>query len=221
MLPRARSFAALLFLLVTTTTISARAEDAMTSLSDGRAGTIWFASQTPAGADQYLSDFGAAPAVVVSGVLAIPEGAAGRVPAVVTSHSAGGVSRDRDVAWADWFATQGIGSFVVDSFGPRGVKGFSGQPSIFATVADQFAALRLAPVCFVAEGGSLRGCDAEYDTDTRAMKRLDTGAIVPADRIAEYYRSCSARGVHLGGDRDAREGARQEVAAFIGLLRQR
>lgn len=312
---------------------SAIAQEAATSLADGRSGTIWFASRTPINADQYLGDFESAPVVLVSGVLSLPETSPGRLPAVVLSHSAGGVSRDRDLAWAEWLASQGIAAFVVDSFGPRGVKGFAGQPSVFATVADQFAALRLlathpridpgqivamglsrggmaslyavldpvsrvgapdgarfaahialypdcsvrymanrltgapvlmllggaddlaapepclrhagwlrskgidaravvypgarhlfdgtAPVNFVADGGSARKCNAEYDADTRIFRRLDLNLAVAPEQVGEYFRSCAERGVHLGGDTDARASSRAEVVTFLTSLRSR
>jgi dienelactone hydrolase len=118
------------------------AEPPVVSLADGRDGTIFFASSTPTGSDQYLGEPQGAPAVVVSGVLRLPAGA-GKVPAIVLTHSAGGVSKDRDLVWADRFIANGMATFVVDSFGPRDVKGFANQPSSFASVADVFAALRL------------------------------------------------------------------------------
>ena len=65
------------------------------------------------------------------------------LPAVVLSHSAGGVSAGHDFEWAEHLRTAGMAAFVVDSFGPRGVTGFDHQPSVFASVADVFAALRL------------------------------------------------------------------------------
>jgi dienelactone hydrolase len=55
------------------------------------------------------------------------------VPAVVLSHSAGGVSADRDLAWAERFTSIGIAVFVVDSFTSRGV---ANQPDFAASVAD-------------------------------------------------------------------------------------
>lgn len=113
------------------------------SLADGRQGDVAFVSATPSGPEQYLRGVqGDAPPVVVRGTLLLPAGE-GRVPAVVLSHSAGGVSADRDLAWAERLRAAGMAVFVVDSFGPRGVTGFDRQPSVFASVADVFAALRL------------------------------------------------------------------------------
>src|SRR5580704_1715669 len=118
-----------------------RAESAVVSLTDGRDGTIFFASSTPTDLDSYLGAAKRAEAVV-SGFLRFP-GGTGPVPAIVLSHSAGGVSRDRDLAWAERFTSWGMAAFVVDSFTSRGVKGFGNQPSFAASVADVYAALRL------------------------------------------------------------------------------
>jgi hypothetical protein len=91
-----------------------RAESLVFSLADGRAGTILFTSSTPTGPDQYLENPQEAPAAVISGVLRFPDGS-DRVPAIVLTHSSGGVSQDRDLAWADRFNLSGMATFVVDS----------------------------------------------------------------------------------------------------------
>jgi dienelactone hydrolase len=302
------------------------AETPVASLADGRDGTVFFASSTPSGPDQYLADPQAAPAAVVSGVLRFPTGSA-RVAGVVLSHSAGGVSTDRDVAWAERLTAGGMATFVVDSFGPRGVTGFANQPSSFASVADVFAALHLLathpridpariavmgfsrggtvalvsalepvrrigapdglrfaahvalyPVCnvrylaeattgapvlmllggaddqapaepchrygawfqskgtvarvveypgayhlfdgtepahFVAQAVTAATCDLEYDIDARVLRRTDTGAVLTGAASGTYYRTCAARGIHVGGNDAARAGAEREIAAFF------
>jgi dienelactone hydrolase len=118
------------------------ADPPVASLADGREGTVFFTSSTPTGPDQYLSSPHEAPEVVVTGTLRLPAGD-GLVAAVVLTHSAGGVAKDRDLAWSDRFIADGLATFVVDSFGPRAVKGFANQPSLFASVADVYAALHL------------------------------------------------------------------------------
>ena len=320
------ALAALLLIGGLAPSVALGAEAPVASLADGRDGTIPFASSTPSGPDQYLGASGEAPPAVVSGLLRLPAGT-GRVPAVVLTHSAGGVSQDRDLAWAQRFVDAGLAAFVVDSFGPRGVKGFSGQPSIFASVADVYAALALLathprieasrialmgfsrggtvalvaalepvrrvgapggarfaahvalyPVCntrylarqvtaapvlmllgadddqappapcrryadwlrakgaqttvteyqgathlfdgtgplqFIAQAVSPAGCDLEYDADARQMRRADTGALLAGDDIGAYLATCSVRGVHVGGNADARAGAEREVPAFL------
>jgi dienelactone hydrolase len=303
-----------------------RAQSPVASLADGRDGTVFFTSSTPSGFDQYLEAPASASEAIVSGVLQLPAGS-GRVPAIVLTHSAGGVARDRDLAWADRFNAMGIATFVVDSFGPRGVRGFANQPSFVASIADVHAALALLashpridsrrialmgfsrggtvslsaalepvhrigaragerfaahialyPVCntrylagettrapilmllagaddqappepcrrygawfaakgvpvkvveykgahhlfdgaepvrFIAQAGTASSCDLEYDTESRTLRRADTGAVLAGAQIAAYSASCSGRGVHIGGDADTRAAAEREIAAFL------
>jgi dienelactone hydrolase len=303
-----------------------RAQSPVTSLADGHEGIIYFASSTPTGPDQYLGAPQQAPPAVVSGTLHVPA-SGGLVPAVVLTHSAGGVSKDRDLAWADRFNARGMATFVVDSFGPRDVKSFANQPSSFASVADVYAALHLLtthpridaarialmgfsrggtvalavalepvrrigaadgarfaahvalypgcntryvaaettgapilmllagaddqappepcrrygawfrskgepiniveypgahhlfdgtePVQFIAEAVTAANCDLEYDTDARALHRTDTGALLVGGQVGAYFRTCASRGVHIGGDPEARVAAEAEIATFF------
>jgi len=301
------------------------AQSPVISLADGRDGPIFFASSTPTGLDQYLETT-KAPETVVSGELRLPAGIE-RVPAVVLTHSAGGVSKDRDLAWAERLTSIGIAVFVVDSFTPRGVKGFANQPSFAASVADVYAALRLLvshpridptrvalmgfslggtvaltaalepvrrigapdsvrfaahvalypgcktrylaaeitgapmlmllgdaddqappepcrrygewfrnmgaaikvvvypgahhlfdgtePLHFIAQATTAGSCDTEYDIEARVLRRTDTGAVLAGSEIGTYFSTCSSRGVHIGGDSDARAGAKHDIAAFF------
>lgn len=302
------------------------AKSPVASLADGRDGTIFFASSTPAGPDQYLSEPKEAPAVVISGVLSLPPGR-GQVPAVVLTHSAGGVSKDRDMVWAGRLIASGMATFVVDSFGPRDVKGFANLPSSFASVADVYAALDLLtthprvnaariavmgfsrggtvalaatlepvrrigapdgarfaahvalypgcstrylaaettgapilmllagaddqappepcrrygawfrakgepikvveypgayhlfdgtqPMQFVPQAVTAARCDLEYDTDARALHRTDTGALLTGAEVDAYFDTCASRGVHVGGDTEARAAAEREITEFF------
>jgi hypothetical protein len=84
----------------------ARAEPRST-LADGAVGLVEFQSHTPPSqrpllTRSYLND----PAVTVSGVLTLPMAAAaalqreGRSPAVIVAHGIGGISDEREHAWA-------------------------------------------------------------------------------------------------------------------------
>src|SRR5262245_10396935 len=302
------------------------AQSPLASLADGRDGIVLFKSSTPTGFDQYLGAPTSASEAVVSGVLRLPAGS-GRVPAIVLTHSAGGVAQDRDLAWADRFNSMGIATFVVDSFGSRGVRGFANQPSFVASIADVHAALGLLashpridtkriglmgfsrggtvsltaalepvhrigaqtgtrfvahialypgcntrylaeettrapilmllggaddqtppepcrrygawfaakgvpvkvveypgahhlfdgaePVKFIAQAGTAASCDMEYNTDTRTLRRADTGEVLAGAQITAYFASCSGRGVHIGGDAAARAAAEREVTVFL------
>jgi hypothetical protein len=69
------------------------------------------------------------------------------------------------------------------------------------------------PLHFVPEAVTAPNCDLEYDTDTPAMQRTDTGALLTGARA--YFRSCTSRGIHIGGDAQARGAAEREIAAFL------
>jgi len=134
--------AAALFALTIACVAPAGAE-AVGDLRDGRAGRIDFASTTPANPSALMR--GTAPAATVTGTLYLPPGA-GRGPAMVVAHGSGGVSRGREGAWAARLVAQGVAAFVVDSFGPRGIRSTAtdqGQLSTAANVADALHALPL------------------------------------------------------------------------------
>lgn len=56
----------------------------------------------------------------LSGVLRLPRGTSGRVPAVVLQHGSGGVGA-REEYWSRYFNDFGIATFLVDSFSGRGI----------------------------------------------------------------------------------------------------
>lgn len=64
----------------------------------------------------------------ISGVFTRPEKADGNVPVMVIMHGSGGKSEIGTGEWSRYFLEMGIATFVVDSFGPRGIT---------ATAADQ------------------------------------------------------------------------------------
>jgi dienelactone hydrolase len=100
---------------------------------------------TPTGYFQLARRQGTAPATT-AGTLRLPAGSAERVPAVVISHGSGGVTEDREGWWAARLGEAGFATFVVDSFGPRGVRQTvtdQSQLSTAANVADALAALRV------------------------------------------------------------------------------
>jgi hypothetical protein len=70
-------------------------------------------------------------------------------------------------------------------------------------------------VHFIAEARTAGSCDAEYDIEARVLRRTDTGAVLSDKEIGPYFGSCSSRGVHIGGDSNARAGAEREIAAFF------
>lgn len=119
----------------------------VTDLSDGRRGHIVFESETPSGPTEFLA--GGAPSSIIDGDLVFPEetgSAPARVPAMVISHGSGGILADREPVWAERLRKQGVATFLVDSFAPRGIASTGADQSrlpLAASIADALHALRL------------------------------------------------------------------------------
>lgn len=139
----------------------------------------------------------------ISATLVRPSGD-GPFPAVVQLHGCGGLEA-QSYRWARWFADHGYVALVVDSFGPRRVKGDcrSGpdEPPITARFDDAFGALRyLRTLPFVrgdrvaaigwSQGGVYAIAVINGPSLERARKR---GVDVPAMGFA------AAIGVYPGG----------------------
>src|SRR5262249_3152810 len=69
---------------------------------------------------QFLTGDKNAKAVTIAGQLRFPQGASGRLPAVILQHGSGGVMGAHGL-WAKTFNEMGIASFLVDSFSGRGI----------------------------------------------------------------------------------------------------
>ena len=84
---------------------SVATRESQTTLSDGAVGTIAFRTYTPASQRPLLTrSYLNQPSTVISGVLSLPASTAlqrdGRSPAVILAHGTGGVSDEREYAWA-------------------------------------------------------------------------------------------------------------------------
>src|SRR6266849_566204 len=70
----------------------------------------------------------------IAGELRLPQGASGRLPAVILMHGSGGPG-PREEFWAKIFNEMGIASFRVDSFSGRGLTGVSAnQTALYASL---------------------------------------------------------------------------------------
>lgn len=79
------------------------------------------------------------------GDLAFPEGGVGRLPAMVVVHGSGGLGA-REARWAAFLRQQGIATFTIDYFGPRGVTAKSPtQPTPVGDVTQAVARLAEHP----------------------------------------------------------------------------
>lgn len=174
--------------------------DPVASLADGRAGRIEFSSVTPGGPTELVRRSYPAAGTTVTGTLALPPAANGRLPAMVIAHGSGGILPGREDAWAARLNALGIATFVVDSFTPRGLQSTSrdqSRLSTMANLADALAALRLLathpridPARIGVMGFSRGGQVALYS----ALEPLRRGMIDGNLRFAAHvalYPSCS------------------------------
>lgn len=163
-------------------TASASAEP-VKSLAVASTGHIEFESVTPPRMSLFIRGGGQDPPATVSGDLSLPEGASGKVPAVVYLHTSGGYGGREAALWRQRFLGWGLAFFSIDSYTPRGIK--SGIPAahLALQVADAYAALRLLATdpaidrerIFIA--GSSLGALSAFETTIDALaSRLGGGA---------------------------------------------
>ncbi|BBK31637.1 dienelactone hydrolase [Stella humosa] len=177
---------------------SAAADDIRSNLADGYAGAVRFRSSTPAGPSDLMA--GRGPETAIAGELRLPPAAGRPVPLMIISHGSGGILPGREGAWADRLLAQGVATFVLDSFTPRGIRSTGddqSQLSTAASVADAFAALRIAathpaidPARIGVMGFSKGGQVALYT----ALEPFRKGANGGRERFALHvalYASCS------------------------------
>ena len=75
---------------------------------------------------------------------------------------------------------------------------------------------RLAPVRHDPAFVGVRKCEAVYDLDTLAIRRLDTGAPLATKEANDaWVRECRHKGARFGGDAKAREASIGEVRTFL------
>ena len=135
----------------------------------------------------------------LSGQLVLPDRLEGKAPAMIVAHASGGLDR-RNERWASFLRQQGIATFQIDYFGPRGVTPTSAfQP---LPVHDAYDALRLLATHPKIDAtrigiiGFSRG--ASMALQTTNADAGDTGS----DRFAAHvalYPTCTFASVLRGG----------------------
>ena len=91
---------------------------------------------------QFLTGDKSGKAAVIAGELRLPQGASGRLPAVVLMHGSGGAG-PREEFWSKTFNEMGIASFLVDSFSGRGLTSVSANQAMlgrFNMILDAYRA---------------------------------------------------------------------------------
>ncbi len=157
-----------------------------TTLSDGAVGKIEFRTYTPVSqrpllTRSYLNE----PTTVISGVLSLPTSTTlqreGKSPAVILAHGVGGVSDEREHAWAKRLNSWGIAAFVVDSYGGRGMKPpvYADSPKsthFTAHLVDAYLALQLIAT------------HPAIDGDRVAVMGFSKGGEVAVNAVFERFR---------------------------------
>lgn len=182
------------------------------SLADGAVGRIEFNSYFPTGHSSFLSrTYLKEPPVTISGTLTLPKKHAlqsdGKSPAVILMHGSGGISKEREHAWAERLNAWGIAAFVLDSFTGRNIKPPNYVSKNFvhgvAHVLDAYLSLQLLAThpridtTRVAVMGFSKGGSASLDAIFEPFRIAALGASAPL-RFAAYvpfYPGCNFRHV--------------------------
>jgi dienelactone hydrolase len=79
--------------------------------------------------EQFLTGDNNGKPVTIGGELRIPQGATGKLPAVVLLHGSGGANGGHEL-WAKHFNEMGIASLLIDSFSERGIVSTSADQAL-------------------------------------------------------------------------------------------
>jgi dienelactone hydrolase len=107
---------------------------------------LYFDSVTPDSRFQLSRESSRLERIRVWGFLSFPDGAKTAVPAMVIAHGSAGMQAKDTERWVPLFHKMGIATFVVDSFGPRGIKQTTDNQLVLdqsAEDADALFALKL------------------------------------------------------------------------------
>lgn len=120
-------------------------QNILSSLQGGETGKIYFKSRNPFSYPDILDGLENDPEVTVYGVLKIPEGTQGKIPAVVHVHGSGGWGKKHE-RWLKALNKMGVATFRIDCFRPRGVSSTVGKQSEVTSpmmITDAYYALKL------------------------------------------------------------------------------
>lgn len=177
---------------------------AQTTLNDNQAGEIYFPIKSPYDFSRVLSGYDTLPETTGKGTLVLPDNATAHapVPAMVILHGSGGIAKGREFEYAKLFAQNGIASFIVDYYTPRGVM--DNTPYVMKTMittevdimSDAYSALKILgthPAIDAARigvtGYSYGGMATRYVMDKR-LKEIMAPDIAPFALHMDIYGPC-------------------------------
>jgi dienelactone hydrolase len=146
---------------------------------------------------QFLTGDKNGKSVTIAGQLRFPQGASGRLPAVILQHGSGGLNAGHEF-WSKHFNEMGVASVLLDSFSGRGLTSTSTNQALlgrFNMILDAYRALdviashpRIDPTRIAVMGFSRGGQSALYSSLKRFQQawspRVTFAAHVP------LYASC-------------------------------
>jgi dienelactone hydrolase len=148
---------------------------------------------------QFLTGDKNGKAVTIAGQLRFPQGASGRLPAVILLHGSGGPNAGHEL-WSKHFNEMQVASFLVDSFSGRGLTSTSTNQALlgrFNMVLDAYRALeilanhsRIDPTRIAVMGFSRGGQAALYSGLKRFQQAWSPGHTFAAH--IPLYASCQA-----------------------------
>ncbi|MBI5936451.1 MAG: dienelactone hydrolase family protein [Betaproteobacteria bacterium] len=185
-------------LLATGSTVQAAP---VSDLSLGQTGVIQFESLTPTSISEFVRKQTTAK-VTINGTLTLPDGAGGKVPAMIIAHHCNGITSSV-TNLAAFLNNLGIATFVPESFESRGIIGGVCSGSTLnntAAVADNLFALKLLAThpnidaSRIGIVGQSYGGTAVYTTAfEEARKAVIDGPLKFAAHIGMYPSGCSTR----------------------------
>jgi len=182
----------------------AQAPTAVTDFRSGPGNGLYsYASSSPATVLDLVQSSRPRPAATAQGQLVLPTNvpADAKLPAVVLVHGSGGIYPEQLTFWAKLLNEQGIAAFVIDVFGPRGVKSTGedqSQVPFAADTADAFAALgmlathpRIDPKRIAVMGFSRGGISAVRSGVLRIINGAAPSGLRFAAHLAIYGGGCA------------------------------
>jgi dienelactone hydrolase len=162
---------------------------------------------------QFLTGDKSGKPTTIAGALRLPQGAPGKLPAVLLLHGSGGISGGHEL-WAKHFNEMGIAAYLLDSFTGRGLTSTSTNQALLGRlnmVLDAYRALDMLAdhpridATRVAVMGFSRGGQAALYSSLRRFQELWTPKAAFALHIP-LYASCTTTFI---GDTDVTAPIRQ------------